>query len=134
MREIKFRIWDKGRREMITNSIDYEMRCLEFRGPKKHEASISIGFADYWWERFEFMQYTGLKDKNEMEIYEGDVVKTQNCHFEDEGVYTVKWADGECGFWLLRGMLHCGLSESELEALHLEVIGNIHENPELLKE
>ncbi len=79
------------------------------------------------------MQYTGLKDKNGTEIYEGDLIKVNKLSFESSAplpeIMTVTYYGGM--FQLFRG-------EESLMGLHLnylddgEVIGNIHQNPELL--
>ncbi|QDS35855.1 YopX family protein [Brevibacillus brevis] len=104
-REIKFRAWDRKQSKMV------DMNHL------RHHAS---GFRLLDEDReYEFMQYTGLCDKNGKEIYEGDIL------FWDGGfkVYTtVRFKDG----MFLAGDMPL------YDCVDEEVIGNIYENPELL--
>jgi uncharacterized phage protein (TIGR01671 family) len=72
-------------------------------------------------------QFTGLTDKNRKEIYEGDILKRPDW----ESISVVEWYQPMCAF--MRN-LHDGLVRPALaDAEFFEVIGNIHENPELLK-
>lgn len=83
-------------------------------------------------------QCTGLKDENGKLIYEGDIVRIFYDHFngtftEKEVVGPVKW---ECGTWIVNNSLlnHSPeYDETHLKSAAVEVIGNIHENPELLE-
>lgn len=72
-------------------------------------------------------QYTGLKDKNGKEIYEGDIVSAID--FEKTN-YKIKFEDG-C-FIFTNGLRGHQLDYSTIQNLQAEVIGNIYENPELL--
>jgi uncharacterized phage protein (TIGR01671 family) len=124
MREIKFRAWDMQCKKMSkvnmilfnTNEIDIDEN---FGEPK------SI-------EHFELMQYTGLKDKNGVDIYEGDILQ-----FETGGIIKTTIVSFERGSFVVKNSQGKFLTESvdhilELnEEVYLEIIGNIHENKEL---
>ena len=79
----------------------------------------------------ELMQYTGLKDKNGKEIYEGDVIPVSI--ITDKGVfvknYQVYWASRG---WTLHNPKTLESTNGQ-DLYNCEVIGNIHENPELIK-
>ena len=69
-------------------------------------------------------QYTGLTDKNGKKIFEGDIVAF------GEYRYTVEWKQDRIGY----GYTETADRMLECDGEHCEVIGNIHDNPELLKE
>lgn len=130
MREIKFRAWDKRYNEMIYDAhktYDYGCFC---------EGSIySQSFNDILEEvDCEVMQYTGLKDKNGKEIYEGDIIKyevpCESGSFID--YILVKW--GKVEFSFLKKTSNNKFYRTTYQGLYKygEVIGNIYENPELL--
>ena len=93
-------------------------------------------------------QFTGLYDKNGKEIYEGDILRGDEYPFNCDGVDNyfaeIVWADNVCGFYRLthknpnstvRGISHGNweqLDEDDIKSF--EIIGNIHDNPELLKD
>ena len=131
MREIKFRAWDKKRSEMVYFGFNL-IRC---------ETHL---WYDEQIEGNHIMQYTGLKDKNDKEIYEGDIC---NCHIftqelgdnmgvmegEREFVCTIEF--DSYGVGLLTKTDNYSEPIWGYDGFHdesLEVIGNIHENPELL--
>lgn len=122
MREINFRAWNKKRKFLDTAwSIDFE------HGEVCHRAHNMSDLDDCI-----LMQYTGLKDANGVEIYEGDVT------IDSFGTVTVIENDGFQ--WLERVLKlrdrHISkeiLIMTKANAFRCEVIGNIYENPELLE-
>ena len=113
MRELKFRAWDG--KKMIEDVIPTS------------ETSI-IELFEYEWQETEveaIEQYTGLKDKNGKEIFEGDIVSVHNKNRKNEndiGVVEFGKAAFRCPFLL--GKYHSG---------QVEVIGNVHESNDLLE-
>jgi uncharacterized phage protein (TIGR01671 family) len=80
-------------------------------------------------------QYIGLTDKNDLEIYEGDVVKQSSPRDPKQNLFTVEWTHG--GFYLnnrINSARPERLQELDLRSNPLEIIGNIYESPDLVKE
>lgn len=130
-REIKFRAWDTKKSTMI----DIENRDFAWLGEN--------GLED---PRYEIMQYTNLKDKNGVLIYEGDIVQCEQMqgfkfpvkgviHF---GVEAREWYEPKGTLYDARVYLDTRSFDkntgSEYCILHVnpEIIGNIYQNPELL--
>lgn len=112
-REIKFRAWIKA-------IGGYEMTHIDLI----NGSNIQWFFANNNSDNCKVMQYTGLKDKNGVEIYEGDIIK----HFGDFGV--VKF---QKGCFVSNWKTKSTLLKDFIMGNRCEVIGNIYENPELLK-
>ena len=118
MREIKFRAWDK------TDGVMWQWIALEQDGFKIINDPSYI-----------LMQYTGLKDKNGKEIYEGDLL--QLITFEGGGgisAFPVEFENGCFGICTNGEYLAELKYYIDMPFISAVIIGNIHENPELIKE
>jgi len=117
MREIKFRAWDK-----IQKKIYYGAFSVGADG---------YGVIDAGWRSIDkgfgidciLMQYTGLKDKNGRKIHEGDIVTFNG------KLVVIEWNEAEGLFWGGNNNQRFILQWADM----LIVVGNIYENPELLK-
>ena len=115
MREIKIRAWDKS--------------ANKFRGIKGVQDCFNLRSDGTCNNDYILMQYIGLKDKNGVEIYEGDIVKYKTYYYskEKEVVEEVKWIEG--GYTDLFG--EPSMYGFLVAWRECEIIGNIFENPEI---
>jgi uncharacterized phage protein (TIGR01671 family) len=119
MREIKFRAWHKKQSKMIYDVQKTEMVHHAMSSWSGEPSGLDHYFDEEW---YELMQYTGLKDKNGVEIYEGDIFKDD---FWWVGEGTVEYANGMFGFE--GGEEGTPDFRPIIECEHIEVIGNIFE-------
>ena len=130
MREIKFRAWDKNQKRWLDDvyiRLDgWASSMLSDDGGKNGLWEHDAGNHD----DIVLIQYTGLKDKNGKDIYEGDIIQTVAEDGTKLSKFQIDWRDG--AFRKLRDDGNIYFAES-CGVKHTEVIGNIHENPELLE-
>ena len=125
MREIKFRAWDKEHKRWTNYSIADDL-------PRFYDKHTGCWKTDKEGERFILCQYTGLKDIRGIEIYEGDIFIARSSHNHKYKVIydgTRFIGVNHDGGWI------CYVDSCYKDrSIRLEIIGNIYENPELLKE
>lgn len=132
-REIKFRAWDSFNAEML--------KPADYNGKTKELSWFFAQFEDRQkgGNEMKLMQFTGLKDKNGKEIYEGDIINLHQFLFdgfgeverENKGEIGIDWY----GVHLLTDKEETGCYLACAYGLHeesFEIIGNIYENPELI--
>jgi uncharacterized phage protein (TIGR01671 family) len=117
MKQIKFRAWDKVNNKWVDHN--QHLDDTQVSASVNPPSILEIKHQDW-----DFMQFTGLLDKNEKEIYEGDIVLNNDINWKTEfydGSFVIREIGKETNKWLLLG-----------EDKHCEIIGNIYENHELL--
>ena len=152
MREIKFRAWDKREKKMYYGIMAGDIIMPEERNPDRelhvhvpqHYNRCVVGFVEA--DNFILMQFTGLKDRNDKEIYHHDIIKkVMNMKYTPDCCKKYNGAIGKIMYslWPFAGFvieLVKGPDNSfyypdgtNFMIEELEVIGNIHQNPELLE-
>lgn len=123
----KFRVWDKRKNNYIKDFV------FNFINKSPY---ITVEYFDneyaytHTFEEDEIIpeQCTGLKDKNGKLIYENDFIQAKN-----ENIYLIKWCQEKLGFVARTNSPDDVLESLDISSYEWEVIGNIHENPDLLE-
>ena len=133
-REIKFRAWLKEEKKMVNvEIIDFSEKSIQYL--EKNEIIDAYLLRTKFLEDVELIKYTGLDDKNGIEIYEGDILKYKFPYDRRlKHVSLVKFIETEASF----GLKDIYGNEIPLYRItannYFEVIGNIYENKNLLEE
>lgn len=140
-REIKFRAWHKVKNIMVYDNEDdtygYWDGCRN-----SNVGMINTILNSQYYKEYKFMQYTGLRDKNGKEIYEGDIVKiTEKEKISKHKVIPMKpiianivWSEEYLTYTLITTSVKDAFESltDYLDECDIEVIGNVTDSPELL--
>lgn len=117
-RTIKFRVWDKDLKKMRYLNTSHDFICFDESGNGYYH-NMQTGLGEWF---SDLMQYTGIKDKYGVEIYEGDILRTHRIQGNENAgnqYKTVKWVNDKS---------KSGFNISNRISENWEVIGNIYEN------
>ena len=145
-REIKFRIYETDEKQMFyQEDIDY----IDINNEIAYINQDGGGYdylIDFVYGDGKLMQYTGLKDKNGKEIYDGDILRCKclkKCKLDSCAEKVIQYKNSIIEWWESGCNLGYRLRDSKgktmmikpthLRTMEVEVIGNIYENPELLE-
>lgn len=134
MRDIKFRVWDKETKHMhICGEDVHDTINFEIETNRAYYYNLQNGCGSLKEDSdYVLMQYTGLHDKNGKEIYEEDIIKIK--HIGKTVVAWVAYDDEDAGFVTkCKNIILHNEPLSDIDMRDREVIGNIYDNAELLK-
>ncbi len=130
-RILKFRGWDESNKVMH-NDVEFIRSGIEgndwilFKSDKRRLEDGEVLDNPYFSQQIKLMQYTGLKDKNGIEIYEGDILNG----FGDSVKGVIRWSNEDAAFLLSSIFLHSnsGAMLGAEYTANFEVVGNIYED------
>lgn len=138
MRKIKFRAWNKETHKMVfqcdmNDSLENKEYYFTLNEDSVDLLRYDEDYSAYVNCNADIMQYTGIKDAEGKEIYEGDIVKASECIPGEDFIGKVIYDEwGGCYFMIREGEGNYCKITIDLEYYSHYVIGNIYENPELL--
>ena len=129
MRETKFRGWN-GKNKKWIYGYYFVNRGEHFISPDEVVNPLT-SYEDFLVDEDSVGQYTGLKDKNRVEIYKGDIIESGGC------LHVVRYDEDNARFAAFNLGMHtdlegCGLTKEWIKECGKVVVGNVHENKELL--
>ena len=132
MKEIKFRAWLKEDKKMVNvETMDFTDKSIQYLEKSEFINAYllrRVGFDD-----IELMQYIGLKDKNDKEIYEGDIVLVKPGWTSTWYKTIVKFKEGAFIASLIDGENYIYIFNRGFDSNDFEIIGNVYKNKNLLE-
>lgn len=137
MREILFRGKRVGNGEWLYGWVTTQHKKYTGGDLLTKIQSNTFGVGEYYVDTETVGQFTGLTDKNGKKIFEGDIVRRFNSKEQEVMRYAVKWNTDCCMFVLICEDTYLGEYDSDFTVFYgeeFEIVGNVHDNPELRKE